>query len=104
ERDKLLVIERMFDYIGGMRESGSETLIEPRTLLEKDSGLDDSAEEAVLTGAHKPTGRLSTLEHLPTGTFHSLLLDSVDRTEHNGHDLVYLIQARVREISRLQAE
>ncbi|HSJ34085.1 MAG TPA: DUF222 domain-containing protein [Acidimicrobiia bacterium] len=78
--------------------------MEPRTLLESDSGLDDRPEEAALTGAHQPTGRLSTLEHLPTGTFHSLLLDSVDRTEHNGHDLVHLIQARVREISRLQAE
>jgi hypothetical protein len=47
---------------------------------------------------------LGVLDQLPTGTFLSLMLDSIDRTEHNGHDLVYLIRARVREISRLQAE
>lgn len=47
---------------------------------------------------------LAVLDTLPTGTFLSLMLDSIDRTEHNGHDLVYLIRARVREISRLQAE
>jgi hypothetical protein len=84
----------MFDYGRGMWERTSDP----------GSVLDDRTDGTALPSHSETEGRLSTLQHLPTGTFHSLLLDTVDRTEHNGHDLVYLIQARVREISRLQAE
>lgn len=52
----------------------------------------------------RPLDSLEVLEQLPTGTFLALMLDTIDRTEQNGHDLVYLIRARMREISRLQAE
>lgn len=78
---------------------GTGTVIE--TDIENGSG---AGTEPAADAERRGEGGLEALEHLPTGTFLALMLDSIDRTQHNGHDLVYLIRARVREISRLQAE
>ncbi len=49
-------------------------------------------------------GLLDILDHVPPGATLGHALVSVDRRELNGHDLVKLMQARLRQISMLQAE
>lgn len=60
----------------------------------------DSPEVGPTTRNGLPTD----IEHMTAGLALARLLEGVDRSRLNGHELVSLVQARAREVSRLQAE